>query len=185
MKIEELEERLWTFLLVPGFKGHFCPRSLVGGMLSDLQARVSPEYDGCILEPREGGIIDLPGMIMIDRPMERIRIDTFDLDIPSQDSRHFAMELYGGPKRKLGDGREYYKIHGGYVCMVLTVEQRDLVLTEMNRMLPEAKKRGEQADAEFSRRMRTLREKGVDVISHRDKEDPRVRRVRRPRKEKN
>lgn len=189
MKTENLQDELWAWVEHPGYKGHYCPRKLAAPLLAELGNRRNRDYperggDGKIEPISEGGI-DLPGMIMVDRPIEKIKIDTFTLSMPSQDFHEFFRELKFVHKRAFADGQEYYKIHGWLQCVVLTPEQRDLVLQAMADMLPDVLRRGEEADKEFSRRMRELNKGGAQVISHRDKESPYVKRVPAPKKENN
>lgn len=191
MKTENLQEELWAFAWVGGYKPHFVPRRLTAALVSDLEERArAKNYDtnyegGSKVEPRADGCIDLPGMCMVDRPYEEIKIDTFKLSIPSQDFSVFVAELAHAPLRKFADGQEYYKIHGWRVCVVFTPQQRDMVLQAMEEMLPAAKERCDAADKEFSRRMREINKDGPRVISHRDKESPHVKRVSAPKKENN
>lgn len=174
MKTDDLQSELWAWVTMPGYKGHYCPRKLAGALAVDLTNRRDrdyPEHDGeAAITPVSEGMIDLPGMIMTDRPIEKIKIDTLALSIPSQDYAEFARELKFVHKRVFADGQEYYKIHGWRVCVVFTPEQRDLVLGAMADMLPGVKERAEAADREFSRRLDQANEKGgALVVSHRDK----------------
>ena len=190
MKTENLQEVLWAYVWVPAYKPHFVPKRLAAALVADLQERCRqdhPEHvsEDVILEARDEGGIDLPGMIMMDRPIEHIKIDTFKLAMPSQDFTEFLRELALAPKRMFAGGQEYYKIHGWRVCMVFTPEQRELMLKAMEEMLDDVEKRAEAADKEFSRRLREINKDGVRVISHRDKESPHVKRVAAPKKENN
>ncbi len=190
MKTENLQEELWAFVFVPGYKGHYCPRALAASLNADLEARRQRDHADADGDPDmksviEGGI-DLPGMIMVDRPIEKIKIDTFTLSIPSQDFAEFTRELAFVHKRVFADGKEYYKIHGWLQCVVFTPEQRDLVLNAMREMLPAVKERAEKADREFSRRMDEINRGGVQVLSHRDKYSKNApKRVPVPKKEDN
>jgi hypothetical protein len=191
MKTENLEDNLWAFAWVGGYKPHFVPKRLTAALVAELEMRQQRDYPECggegstQVEPRESGVIDLPGMCMVDRPHEEIKIDTFKLSIPSQDFKVFLRELALAPKRKFSDGQEYYKIHGWRVCVVFTLQQRDLVLHAMEEMLNSAEKRGNDADEEFSRRMAEINKDGPRVISHRDKKSPYVKKVPKPPKENN
>jgi hypothetical protein len=190
MKTEDLQSELWAYVRVPAYKAHYCPRKLAAPLAAALETRWKNDHsdeDGPVnIDPCNEGMIDLPGMIMIDRPMEKLKIDTFTLHIPSQDYWEFARELGFVHKRVFGDGQEYYKIHGRSTCVVFTPEQRDLVLAEMKAMLPDVKKRAEEADREFSRRMDKLNEGEVRVVSARDKYSKNApKRVPAPKKENN
>jgi hypothetical protein len=164
------------------FKAHYCPQSLVGGLVSDIESRGGSVSE--VKEINEGGM-DLPGMIMSDRPWEDLMIGDFKFSVPSQDFEYILDELQRVETRKFSDGQEYFKIHGSYQCLVLTPEQRDTLLETMYDMLPDVRKRSEEADEEFSRRLALARDRGAKVISARDKKDPRVVRVTDPPKDNN
>lgn len=168
IEIEELDDSSWVRIMMGGFKTHFCPSGMAGALIADLAARGAegePMTDGTLQ-----GLIDLPGMIMVDRPLEKIEIDGFTLVIPSQDFTYFVDELANkAPVRTFADGQQYHKIHGWMVCVVMTPEQREAVLARMEELLPEASKRGDEADDEFSRRMAEINKDGEKVVSWRDK----------------
>lgn len=170
IEVEELDDASWVRVMMGGYKTHFCPSGMTAGLIADLTARGaegSPQTDGVLQ-----GLIDLPGMIMQDRPLERIEIDGFTLIVPSQDFTYFMDELANkAPLRKFADGQEYHKIHGWMVCVVMTPAQRERVLARMEELLPEAKKRGDEADEEFSRRIAEINKGGTKVVSWRDKKN--------------
>lgn len=188
MKTDDLTDFLWAFVWVTGYKPHFVPKKLVTSLVGDLTTREHEEEGaGEVYEVRgvETGGCDRAGMIMVDRPYEKIKIDTFSLEFPSQDFEHFMLRLFKAPERKFQNGDRYYKIHGWLHCVMFTPEQRDLVLKAMEEMLPAVREKADAADKEFSRRMREINKDGVKVISHRDKESPHVKRVPRPKKDRN
>jgi hypothetical protein len=161
---------------------------VVAAIIQDLTTREHEEEGAGEVVDVSGtdtGWCDRPGMIMVDRPIEKIKIDTFHLDIPSQDFQYFVRKLIDAPERTTPDGQKYYKIHGWLHCVVFTPDQRDIVLQTMAEMWPEVEAKADKADKEFSRRMREINKNGVKVISHRDKESPHVKRVRKPKKENN
>lgn len=170
MKTENMQGNLWSFVFsFPfGYKNHYCPKKLVPGLLADLTARIGHDVE-IEVEDRDDGMIDLPGMLWVDRPYEKIKIDTFTLEIPSQDFSVFVRKLVEAPRRRFLDGQEYYKIHGYMCCVMFTPEQRDLVLQEMERLIPEAEKRCEEADRAFSDNIAEINKDGVKVISQKDK----------------
>lgn len=146
-----------------GYKVHFCSRKFSKILLDELCKRRRAEYlefgneSVGIIETRTSCIIDTPGPIMIDRPLKKITIDTFELLIPFQDFSFYTYKLLNAPRRFFTDGSEYYKIHGGYVCVVLTPEQRNIALIKMKNALHDIEKRGYELDAEFNRRIREVR----------------------------
>jgi hypothetical protein len=190
MKTEDLQDKLWAWVSMPGYKGHYCPKKLAAALAADLTQRRDRDHPECegefSIEAVEDGFIDLPGMCMVDRPIEKLKIDTFRLEIPSQDFGEFLWELAHVHKRVFADGQEYYKFHGWRACVVVTPEQRDLLLQSMTDMLPQVKERAEAADREFSRRMDEINKGGVKVLSHRDKYSKNApQKVPVPKKENN
>ena len=184
MKTDDLSGFLWAAVWVTGYKVHFVPKQFVHGLIEDLTSREHEEEGaGEVYEVKgvESGFCDRPGMIMTDRPIERIKIDTFPLDIPSQDFEYFMRKLIKAQERTLPTGEKYYKIHGWLHCVMFTPEQRDMVLTAMEEMLPEVRVKAEEADDEFSRRIAEINKGGEKVISVRDKNCPHIKRI--PKKE--
>lgn len=150
----ELDDELWAIAkFSDGFKCHYCPRWLIGGLVADITGR-GGEFISA--EPVTSGFIDLPGMVMADRPIESIRIDTFTLEIPSQDFDHFFDRLSKSPVRRFSDGSRYYKLHSWMMCVVLSTEQGALLVREMRLMAADVRKRADSADTEFARRMKNV-----------------------------
>ena len=116
IEVEELDDAAWVRVMSGGYKTHFCPSGMTAALIADLTARGAEgaaQADGVLQ-----GMIDLPGMIMVDRPLEEIEIDGFKLIIPSQDFTYFVDELANkSPVRKFADGQEYHKIHGWMICV--------------------------------------------------------------------
>ena len=168
MEVVDLKDNLWARLFMNGWKPHFVPRSLLQGLMDDGERRRHP-FDN--VEPADKGFIDLPGMIMLDRTHQTIKIDTFELTIPTQDFEYYYRELKDGPKRTFtSTGQEYYKIHGWIHCAVFTVEQRDLLVKTMGEMLETVKVQAKKEDDEFTRRLREINKDGVKVVSPKDPE---------------
>lgn len=171
--VENLQDSTWVCVMVPGFKTHFCPADMAADLEADLIQRLS---DGSVghehvdVSGAVGCLIDLPGMIMMDRPIEKFAIDDFTLEIPSQDFWYIADELErGAPLRTFASGRKYHKIHGWMVCVVMTPEHRADLLTRMEKKTPEIQERAAAADEEFSLRLKQINKDRVRVVSWRDK----------------
>jgi hypothetical protein len=186
MKTENLTPGSWVHIMFESkehaFKAHYCPSVLAAALLADAASRNSAASE--VKETAEGWI-ELPGMCMVDRPIEEIETGGFRLCIPTQDFAHFGARLMDAPVRKFADGKEYHKIHGWHSCIVFTPEQREEVLAKMDGMLDAVQKRAEEADEEFSRRMAQINKDGPRVISARDKNSPYVKRVPEPAKDNN
>lgn len=170
MKTELLCDSLWASVYVTGYKIHYAPRALVAGLVTDLELRQSLEYPSSsdcetIIKEEKDGLLDLPGMCMIDRPMERIIIDTFKVIIPSQHFRFFYDKLNDSNEQTLKDGRKCYKMHGWLSSVVFTRDQRAMVLQEMKEMMPRVDKRVLIADEEFNRRVKELyKERLITIV---------------------
>lgn len=163
-------------------KTHYCPRELVGGLVSDLEARGHSAKE--VEEASKGGI-DLPGMAMMDAPWEDIMIGEFKFSVPTLDFEYILQELMKVEVRKFSDGQEYFKIHGNFHCLVLTPDQRNELLDKMCNMLDEVTKRADEASEEFSRRLARMNKGRTRFISHRDKNDPYVARIPESPKDNN
>lgn len=171
--IENLSDSSWVRVMVPGFKLHFCPAEMADDLVTDLIERVadhSVSRSDVQVEGAVGGLIDLPGMIMMDRPIEKFDIDGFTLEIPSQDFWFIVGELErGAPLRTFASGHKYHKIHGWMVCVVMTPEQRTDLLARMEKETPDIQERAAKADEEFSLRLKQINKDTVRIVSWRDK----------------
>ena len=143
---DDLGDRTWALARFEGFKAHLCHVDLLGDLVADIGTR-----GGAVkgVESVSEGAIDLPGMVAANRPWEEVRIGDFVLHIPSQDFAHFLGELSNAPTRRFASGKPYHKIHGWLVCVVLAPEQRAKALRAMGDLLPEAARRGEEAESEM------------------------------------
>jgi hypothetical protein len=172
-KIENLSDSSWVRVFVPGFKVHFCPADMANDLKADLVDRMSDQSvreSDVEVESSLSCLIDLPGMIMMDRPVEKFAIDDFTLEVPSQDFWYVMGELdRAAPLRTFASGREYHKIHGWMVCVVMTPDQRADLLKRMEKQLPDIQQRAAEADEEFSLRLKQINKDTVRVVSWRDK----------------
>lgn len=148
----------WARLTFEGYKQHYCPAELAADLLADIEARGGRNME---IEGTAEGAIDLPGMILADRPWEDLMIGPFKLGIPSQDFEIFAAELERSPVRRFASGKEYHKIHGWMTCVVVTPEQRERMLRDMEAMLPEARRHQEEADERLTNALDRMRKAGV------------------------
>ena len=165
MEVDNLGSSSWVCVLFTGFKAHFCPRDLVGGLIADIESR---DGETNKVEEVSEGAIDLPGIVMADRPWEVLEVCGLRLSIPSQDFEHFMAKLETAPERRFANGAKYHKIHGWLQCVVFTPEQRETALRAMNKMLPEARKRCDDADKEFLKRMDKVNEGRLRAVSWRE-----------------
>jgi len=150
-----------VILCTGGFKTHFCPKALMGGLLADIATRGDSERE---VRGTNKGAIDLPGMCMANRPWEKMMIGDFEFSVPTQDFDIILGKLERAPLRKFADGQEYHKVHGAYHCLVVTPEQRDALLDVMLGMMSDVRKRSDDADEEMGERIKKLNEHpNIDV----------------------
>jgi len=161
MNIEEIKSE-WTFFLADGWKVHWCPTSLLSGLMSDAARRNHTFHEAT---PVKKGFVDLPGMIMTDRTYQEFKLGEFVLSIPTEDMETFLDELEVAKIRKFEDGKEYCKIHGWLHCVVFTPDQRVTMLSEMKARLPAVKIQAKAERAEFSRRIAEINKGGSKVIT--------------------
>jgi hypothetical protein len=146
------------------WKGQTVPRLLIADLIADMEQRGNGKIVGKIVT--EMGI-DMPGMMMIDRGYQHIKLDTLDISIPYSDFTSFTSQLSGLKKRMFASGKEYYKLHGWLQAIVLTTAQRDLLLREMVDRAPAVEKLAEDEHVEFMRRLGQINKDGTKVVSHR------------------
>jgi len=159
MEIESLNGP-WVQLRFEGavpFKTHYCPSDMMTDLVADLVARGG---ELTRTEDTDKGCVDLPGIVLADRPWEDLMIGEFKLGIPSQDFEYFAVELERSPVRRFASGKEYHKIHGWLVCVIMTPKQREQALRDMVVMLPEARKHQQEADARLEKSLDRMRQAG-------------------------
>lgn len=165
--MDDTKGAAWAVVRQPGAKIHYCHRDFAADLAADLLRRFGEETS---VEGAEVAFIDLPGMCMSDRPMEKVEIDGTVLEIPSQDFEYYRARLDRAPLRRFVSGREYFKIHGRSTCIVLSPEQKALMAERMDAIMDEVLKRADEADDEFSRRLEEVNRRGsARVVSWRDK----------------
>lgn len=113
--------------------------------------------------------IDLPGMILASRSWQQIKIDTLNIGIPSSDVEQFLYNLKLTKLKTFKDGTEYYVIHGFMMNIVLTPEQRLLMIDALEEILLEAMKITELEQEQFQAAIDEVNEDGVKVLSIKDK----------------
>ncbi len=171
----------WIMLHAEGWKFHWAPASLLEGLTLDAVRRFHTIND---VEPATQGFIDLPGMCMMDRSIQTFEIDGFKLSIPTQDMEYYFAEL-SAPVRTFKTGEKYVKLHGRLHCLVLTEDQRNRLLAQLD--MPAILEKARQENEEFTRRIRSINEDGVKVVSPRDPKSLEgvVKLVSKPNDEKN
>jgi len=173
----------WVFMTAEGWKHHFCPLSLLSGLLDDAYAR---GHEVGQTEDTMHGHIDQPGMIMTDRTYQNILLGEFNLEIPTEDFEHFYERLKSSSLRTFSNGKEYYKLHGWLHCVVFTPEFRLSALKQMEEILPAVLIEAEKEHEEFTRRISAINKGGVRVMTRKVPESmPKAPMSGNPNDEKN
>lgn len=84
--------------------------------------------------------IDQPGMICTTRPIEEFDFYSLRLEIPSEDIASFVMQLEKLKPRVYG-GVEFYKLHGFWRALCLSIGEHGNLLVMLRNRLPIAEKR--------------------------------------------
>jgi hypothetical protein len=117
-------------------KPHFVPTSLQPDISNELVTRFSRSNlngeNSFTAKPTTEGLVDLPGMVRVDRTYEEFDLGGFKLSIPTTDIDFYYSELTKLPERQV-NGKPYYKIHGWIHCVVLTPEHRTIILNQIER----------------------------------------------------
>ncbi len=155
------EVTLWVATRFGNLKWHYGPKRLAHGLLEEGGA----DIENVEMRPADEGLIDLPGMIMMDRSYQKIKVDTFRLVIPTEDFEHFYDELVVAPLRKFKTGEEYHKLHGWVACVMFTPQQHEALGDVMEEMLPDVRHVAEKEAREFSRRIAQINRDDVKVVA--------------------
>lgn len=156
---------LWMFLIVSGWKSHYCPSSLLNGLMDDLAKRNHTMMD---MKKTDNAYIDCPGMAMVGRKHETIKIDTLSIEMPTIDFEELMYSLKDLKVREFSDGSKYYKMHGFRTCIVLTVEQHDMLLQAMEDMWPIVEQDARRESEKFTEMIEKISESGVKVLAKHD-----------------
>jgi hypothetical protein len=95
---------------------------------------------------------DLGGVMMADRHEYPLLVDGLDLRVPATDFAHVYEALREREPEYVG-GARFYGMNGWLRNVALLPAQRDFVLSQMQRLLPEALATASIENAEFNRRM--------------------------------
>lgn len=154
----------WKMCSIEGWKFHFVSPSLFYSLVKDAEERGHTDIHS---ENCPVGIIDLPGMVSIDRTYSDIKVGQFTLTIPNQDFEFFYDELKNGEERTFSDGKKYYKIHGWLACVVFSPEERTEALAVMESIKDSALKLGNEDEEKLIDGIKKAVDAGANIISHR------------------
>lgn len=160
------DDSLWVMVRLRNLKWHYCTKTMAYELIEEVGVDEDTVVD---MEPRNEGLIDLPGMVMTDRSYQTIKLDGFKLFIPTEDFEYFHGKLESSQLRRFRSGDEYHKLHGWNACAMFTGEQRDMIVTAMTQILPEVRETAEAESIEFSRRLSIINRDEVRVVSGKDR----------------
>jgi len=128
------------------FKAHLVDEQLVELLVEDLQQR-HPGFlpklsrsQSAFFEP--GGY----GMYALKQPKLFFSLGEKELKLDAVKVAELALDLRLAKPRSFSDGTVYYKVHSRYCCLVLTEQDRGVLLTELDAKREEAE---QQADIFF------------------------------------
>lgn len=153
----------WKLVLFEsGVKAHYIPEALEKDIVDELYTRFMQvpmtSYD------KDESWYDPGGMVMEG---EELLTWTFTegISIGTRVS-HFEYlleELMESPVREV-NGKQYYKLHGWMHCIVLTPEQRNFLLSELQKNLAAYQEKNMLANLEFERRMANVNQDGLKIL---------------------
>jgi hypothetical protein len=139
----------WSFLNFEHAKIHVVPNFLLADVIADLEARNHPLIKSKLAK---SVFIDLPGMISFERPVETIKLDLLNINIPSEDVEYFAFNLKDLKQRVFSSKKTYFKLHGFLICIVLSDEQKELFQASLEQIRQQSNLRAEQHFEETQKR---------------------------------
>jgi hypothetical protein len=162
-----MNQYLWESIFIPGIKLHVSLSKFIDPIKDDLHYQYGGDFSECDIEEVDSILIDYPGMIMMDRTLETIKLDTLKIKIPSTDFGSILFDLKSSPARYFTNDEVYYKLKGYTVCLVLTKDQRDALMKSMEEALPDVRVRAEKDIAEFEKRLSGINKGKEKIVSDR------------------
>lgn len=117
----------WILIRTDTLKPHFVHKCLLPALVADLEGR-STELN---TEHTRLAYIEfaMTSFIFYGTPREVLKLDSLNITILSRDVCLAIDKLASLQPRKFSDGTEYFKLKSSFNCMVLTLAQRDLLLS--------------------------------------------------------
>lgn len=165
MQIEEIKGNWVVVSFTKQGKTHVSPKDMVIDIVRDLEDR------GCEpgFEVKEAELchIDAPQIVLVSPTFQQIKIDSLEIIFPTLQFQMFLEHLEGLPERTFKSGKKFYKLHGFFACVVLTPEQRDLLVRSMREMLPAVEKLAAAEWKSTQEKAEELRTKIVEMYADR------------------
>lgn len=125
----------WTWIKYHDSVGHMVSEQFLDAVSKDLESR--DMGDLVKMEEHAKFHLDLPGMMIADRPIEHVcDLDGLSIECPSTLVADFITILSELKVRSGG----YVKLHGFYFAMVLSPEQRDSLVASLKSIADMAEK---------------------------------------------
>ena len=121
-----------------GFKAHACNEFIAGQLVTDLEGRADggfffelhPEYSR--FEDKLHFELGGTGMYATNQPRTTYDIGGgLQLQIDDAQAHDWILNLKQAEERVLGDGTKYIKLYSAYSCLVLTVEERNSLQSQL------------------------------------------------------
>lgn len=124
----------WEFIqFTDGWKPHAAPKVLVEKLLTELAAR------GAVVRERKDCTefsMDHGGMAVQGRPYVEFWTAGLAVSFPAEHVEEFARLLRKAPLRTFADGTPYVKFHCHWNALVLTTQQREVLVKTMESATP-------------------------------------------------
>jgi hypothetical protein len=154
-------------------KFHFVHKRLLAALCVDLQDRgftlseveevnsVLIDEPGMIavdrpveeVEEVNSVLIDEPGMIAVDRPVETVKLDLLKVTVPSEDVSSILERLGELRVRTFKDGTRYFKLKTWNVCLVLDESQKEFLENTLLALVDKAEKKASAFYDQFVKSM--------------------------------
>jgi hypothetical protein len=156
----------WYFVKQAEYKMkcHCVPSMLRKGIVQSLLDRgIEPPIEST--KRIKKWCFDIPGPCFTDRSWHDLHIPGLTVEVPSTDVE-FMRDRLAGLQPRSEFGTPYYKLHDGTRCLCLTPEMRDQLLTELNRVLPEARAIATVENTRMNKAWEAGAKKGVLFQAH-------------------
>lgn len=128
---------------------HAIPEVLYKAVMESLHQRGFHYYETTELVEGDRVVIDLPGMIMMNREFRGVNIDGLTIEIPCTDWEVLYSVLAKSEVRT-DAALPYYKLHGWHRCICLTPQHRDNMLQAMDKLMVEVNLQREIENRHFN-----------------------------------
>jgi hypothetical protein len=148
------------------WKPHVLSKAMSFALADDLCKR-SPDTDLVDAEAPPHILVDVPGMILMNRAIRSVEVDGLTIKVPATDWMYVMSSLSLLRKRFFADGTEYYKLHQDTYVLVLTPDQRKSLLLAMEAQMKEAVAAGDADNKRFQNAINAINKDKTQIVSAR------------------